>query len=237
MTTSASGRSGAPPVVTATGEDRTDAPRRSDRTRMRREEIVRAARDVFSTKGFRNGSLADIAERVGITHQGVLHHFGSKEQLLVEVLHDRDVSGRAADADAQHPRGVDFLHHILNTVVSNTTRTGIVQAYTVLSAESVTENHPAQEWFRDRFAVLRTDLADALDDACDAGTPVSRAELERGAAVLVAVMDGLQVQWLLDPNAVDMPATVRATIDALLLSWGGTPLPADPVHRGAGQAT
>ncbi|OLR92328.1 hypothetical protein BJP25_23440 [Actinokineospora bangkokensis] len=191
---------------------------------MRREEIVHAAREVFSAKGFRNGSLSDIAERVGITHQGVLHHFGTKEQLLVEVLRDRDTTGRAALADASNPRGARFLHHVLNTVTTNTRRTGIVQAYTVLSAESVTEGHPAQPWFRTRFTTLRQDLAEALGEACDAAEPVAREELERGAAVLVAVMDGLQVQWLLDPGAIDMTAAVRMTIDALLTSWGGRPL-------------
>ena len=44
----------------------------------------------------------------------------------------------------------------------------------------------------------------------------------------VAVMDGLQVQWLLDPAAVDMPRTVRAMIDALLAGWGRPPLSGVP---------
>lgn len=32
---------------------------------------------------------------------------------------------------------------------------------------------------------------------------------ERAAPLLVAVMDGLQYQWLLDPGAVDMPGAFR----------------------------
>ncbi len=38
---------------------------------------------------------------------------------------------------------------------------------------------------------------------------------EAAAPLLVAVMDGLQYQWLLDPEAVDMPAAFR-TFVALL---------------------
>jgi AcrR family transcriptional regulator len=199
-------------------------PRLSARALKRRREILQAAHEVFSTKGFRNGSLGDIADRVGITHQGILHYFGSKEQLLVEVLGDRDASGRLEFENAERPQGVDFLQHVLRTVAKNVARTGIVQAYTVLSAESVTEEHPAQDWFRDRFAVLRAELAEALRQACGPDHPVPAEQLDRGASALIAVMDGLQVQWLLDPDAVDMPAVVRMTLDALLRSWGCPPL-------------
>jgi len=203
------------------------SPRRpSARALRRRDEILAAAHDVFTAKGFRSGSLGDIADRVGITHQGILHYFGSKEQLLVEVLRDRDTSGRRELEDATRPEGVDFLLHVLNTVTENVSRTGIVQAYTVLSAESVTDGHPAQEWFRGRFAELRDELAEALRVVCEPGTDVPAAELRRGASALIAVMDGLQVQWLLDPGAVDMPAVLRLTMDALLTSWGRPPLPA-----------
>jgi AcrR family transcriptional regulator len=201
-----------------------DVPRLSARALKRRGEILKAAHEVFTTKGFRNGSLSDIADRVGITHQGILHYFGSKEQLLVEVLRDRDTSGRQEFERAERPEGVDFLQHVLRTVEKNVARTGIVQAYTVLSAESVTDEHPAQGWFRDRFGDLRADLTEALRVASGPGTPVPRERLEQGASALIAVMDGLQVQWLLDPDAVDMPGIVRMTLNALLTSWGRPPL-------------
>ena len=201
-----------------------EVPRLSARALKRRGEILQAAHEVFTTKGFRNGSLGDIADRVGITHQGILHYFGSKEQLLVEVLRDRDAAGRHEFETAERPEGLDFLQHVLRTVEKNVSRTGIVQAYTVLSAESVTEGHPAQTWFRDRFTGLRADLTEALRIACGPGTPVSDDQLDRAASALIAVMDGLQVQWLLDPDAVDMPAVVAMTLNALLVSWGRPPL-------------
>jgi AcrR family transcriptional regulator len=211
------------PEVTTDAPERS-VPRLSDRARKRRGEILQAAHEVFTNKGFRNGSLGDIADRVGITHQGILHYFGSKEQLLVEVLSQRDATGRLEFGEAEAPQGVDFLQHVLRTVEKNVSRTGIVQAYTVLSAESVTEEHPAQGWFRDRFDELRTDLTGALRAACGPGEPPSDEQLDRGASALIAVMDGLQVQWLLNPAAVDMPGIVRMTLDALLASWGRPPL-------------
>src|SRR5690242_21713783 len=102
------------PEVATDAPDR-GVPRLSDRARKRRGEILQAAHEVFTSKGFRNGSLGDIADRVGITHQGILHYFGSKEQLLVEVLRDRDATGRLEFENAEKSQGVDCLQHVLRT--------------------------------------------------------------------------------------------------------------------------
>ena len=60
------------------------------RSEERRAEIVRAALEVIAERGYRGASLAAVAEKVGLTQQGLLHHFPTKEALLVAVLEERD---------------------------------------------------------------------------------------------------------------------------------------------------
>ena len=67
-------------------------PRARPETLVKRAEILRAATATFGAKGYNNGPLTEIADQVGMTHAGILHHFGSKDQLLVEVLKFRDTS-------------------------------------------------------------------------------------------------------------------------------------------------
>ena len=43
----------------------------------RRARILDAAVELFAVQGFGLSSLPMLAERVGITHAGTLHHFGS----------------------------------------------------------------------------------------------------------------------------------------------------------------
>ena len=45
---------------------------------------------VFGQRGYNKGALVEVAEQAGMTHAGVLHHFGSKEALLVAMLQYRD---------------------------------------------------------------------------------------------------------------------------------------------------
>ncbi|WP_231496042.1 TetR/AcrR family transcriptional regulator [Cellulomonas sp. HZM] len=182
-------------------------------TAERRAEILRAAANTFGSKGYKNGSLTDVAEQVGITHAGVLHHFGTKEQLLIEVLEYRDKED-VRDLEGQHiPGGQELFAHLVRTARMNVDRRGIVQGYSVLTGESVTENHPARAWVTERFEVLRGEIADAIDDISGGRVPHQDAVL--AASAIIGVMDGLQVQWLLD-ETVDLPESTTFAIEAIL---------------------
>jgi AcrR family transcriptional regulator len=183
------------------------------RTAERREEILRAAMTVFGDRGFRNGSLAEIAELAGMTHAGVLHHFGSKDGLLLALLEYRDESG-VADLDGGTPQGAAFLEHLVSTVARNEGRPGIVQTYAVLSGEAVTDDHPGRGYFRGRYEGLRGMVERALADA--AGVPADRDDVRDGAAAIIAAMDGLQVQWLLSDGKVGMTGPVQLVIESVL---------------------
>lgn len=200
----------------ATRKSRVHGPRPA--TALRREEILRAAMETFGARGYYNGSLTEVAERVGMTHAGVLHHFGSKDRLLLEVLEYRDRSDVEHLEGRQPPGGLNLFHHLVKTARLNAQRPGIVQTYAVLSAEAVTEAHPGQDWFRDRYTELRRMVTEALAEVCADDDPPDPADLSAAAASVLAVMDGLQIQWLLDPEAVDLAQATAFAIDAILAS-------------------
>ena len=185
-------------------------------TAERRDEILRAAMETFAARGYHQGSLAEVTERVGMTHAGVLHHFGSKDRLLLEVLEYRDRSDVEGLAGRHMPGGLDLFRHLVRTARLNAERPGIVQTFAVLSAEAVTDDHPAQAWFRERYASLRGLVTEALTQLCAPDDPPHPADLDAAAASVIAVMDGLQVQWLLDPDAVDLAQATAFAIDAIL---------------------
>ncbi len=218
-----------------------------EETLRRREEILKAAMATFGSKGYHNGPLTEIAEQVDMTHAGILHHFGSKDHLLLEVLRYRDESD-VAGLDGQHiPGGIDMFRHLVRTAFLNAQRAGIVQAYAVLSAESVTDAHPAREFFEVRYRTLRREAVEAFEALCAERGVTVPTTVRHAAASILAVMDGLQVQWLLDPTQVDLgeasefaiEAIVSAVLDPRPSPLGGrAPAPAehgdpDPAPTGA----
>ncbi|MBM4322328.1 MAG: TetR/AcrR family transcriptional regulator [Deltaproteobacteria bacterium] len=51
-----------------------------------REEIIKAATDLFYEKGFEKASLRDIAHKVGLTQAAIYYHFRNKEEILYTII-------------------------------------------------------------------------------------------------------------------------------------------------------
>lgn len=196
-------------------------------TLVRRKEIIKVAAEVFGAKGYAGGTLGEIAEHVGMTHAGILHHFGSKDQLLLEVLDYRDETD-VEDLEERHiPGGSELFRHLIRTAAKNAERAGIVQSFVVLSAESVTDDHPAREFFTSRYEILRGDIEHAFVLMCQERGITAPDIVNDAAAAILAVMDGLQVQWLLARDGVDLARATEVAIDAIVAAVVGTPHPLD----------
>ena len=184
------------------------------RGKRRRQAIVDEALEVFSRTGFHGGSLREIAKRVGVTPAGLLHHFADKEELFAEVLHQRDEKVRQAAGDpAEHT----LVEQARRVVAHNRTSRGLTSLYAIISAEATDPEHPSHADFvaryRDRAAeaevILRRGQADGE----------VRADIDpaRAARLISAVMDGIQLQWLLD-ETVDMVALFDEFVGGYLVA-------------------
>jgi AcrR family transcriptional regulator len=181
-------------------------PRRTqaERTQQRKEQLIRAATRFFGQNGYRGTRLADIAEAAGITEPGLLHHFPTKANLLMEVLAERDRADRERFDPAARDNGASALASFQELTQHNETAPGLVQLFTVLVAESIDAQHPAHEFFRQRYQTLRAQNVALLREAQARGEVRADVAAEDLAVMLFAMMDGLQVQWLYEPEEIDM---------------------------------
>ena len=60
--------------------------RTTARGRARRDQLLDVALELFAAKGYRGASLSEIAEKVGLSEAGLLHHFPTKVALLEATL-------------------------------------------------------------------------------------------------------------------------------------------------------
>ncbi|HKT05263.1 MAG TPA: TetR/AcrR family transcriptional regulator [Rugosimonospora sp.] len=176
------------------------------KTAKRRQEILRTAIEVFAEYGYHGSSLREIAARVGLSETGLTHHFGGKAALLAAVI---------AERDAEDSLRWSTIASLRDLAAKNAERPGIVALFTLLSAEGTAPAHPAHEFFTGRYATVRQSLAARIRAAQEEGGIRADVDPSVVAQLLVAVMDGLQVQWLYD-RAVDMPAALDALLHTLL---------------------
>ena len=148
--------------------------------------------------------MADIAKAANLTEPGLLHHFPSKTHLLMAVLAERDrVDRERFDPSLLGEKG-DLLSSFQKLVEYNETVPGLVQLFTVLVAESVQEQHPAHGFFMRRYQNEREQDIEILSQGQARGEIRSDIPAEDLTIMLYAMMDGLQIQWLFEPEKIDM---------------------------------
>src|SRR5689334_2818127 len=129
------------------------------KTEARRAEILRTALDSFAERGFQGSSLREIADAVGLSAAGILHHFSTKEALLAAVLAEKDAVS-VAHFDNAHGLGV--LDALRGVVAENLAQPGLIRLFTTLSAEAINEEHPAHQYFQLRYVGARELIAGEL---------------------------------------------------------------------------
>lgn len=176
--------------------------------RATRDAIIDAAMRAFATRGYRGTSIDSVAAEVGVSRQGVLHHYPSKVALLIAVLERRDEldGARAAQAIEQHGGSV------LETLQALMRRTPEDQAlgrlFTILSAESTDPDHPAHDYFVARYDRARTLTTEWMAAEQAAGRLPAEVAPDRLASLILAILDGLQLQNHLAVGSVDFDATL-----------------------------
>jgi len=175
-----------------------------------REAVLDAAMDLFGRRGYRGCSLAQIAERAGIGQSGLLHHFGSKEQLLQEVLYEHyPLSASRTDIQAIAAGRTTFPAEIRRVTQANLQNPTLVRFFSVMAGESLTDGHPVQEFFATRNARLRETFGAAVASGMGLAGEAGRERISLIVATTFATMDGLQMQWLREPEVVDLTAGVE----------------------------
>lgn len=200
------------------GASRRRRHRGTDRGDSRREELVHVASELFAENGYRDTSIAEIAARVGVTQQALLYYFGSKQALLDAVIDDRDGAAVAFAEELSAIGGVDAIRALPAAARRNVADPNLVRLFAVLVAENLPHDAVAHDHFVARYRRLRRIVADLIADGQRDGVFDARIDPALKAAEVVAVIDGLNTQWLLDPDDVDIVTVTEQFAEGLIAS-------------------
>ena len=169
----------------------------------RREQLLKAARDLFYKKGYRETTTEEIARRARLTKGALYYHFKNKEDLLYELI-----------VDISHQRR-ERLRRLVSDNVSPAKALGVILA-------------DEDEWFRhnwnyhidiwlqamklprirklmNRQLELFTDIFIEKINPCY-GTKKQRREL---ALLTLSLFHGLYIRKILGPGLVDISAQTK----------------------------
>jgi AcrR family transcriptional regulator len=167
----------------------------------RRQQILDSAIALFAQRGVDRASLRTVGEAIGVSHAALRHYFSSRDELLVEAYREHEARA-ASETPATDESAVGL---IVQAAERNRSIPGLVELYATLTTDALEEHHAVtREFVRDRFRALRQDLAARVELGQRAGRIAPDIDPLDAAALVIAASDGLQIQWLLDPGAVDV---------------------------------
>jgi hypothetical protein len=108
------------------------------------------------------------------------------------------------------------------TVADNKRNRGIIELFLTLTAESTNSAHPAHDFIKNRYNRVVDSAARQLREARDEGQTraMEDTEIEWQIRTLYSMMDGIQLQWLIDPELDSVPIFTHA-LNAILRDWTG----------------
>ncbi|MGV0804712.1 TetR/AcrR family transcriptional regulator [Mycolicibacterium setense] len=184
----------------------------------RRDELLRAAVELFATGGTRGTTLDAIAKQIGVSKAAIIHHFSTKEDLLREVGAISDVLSASAILSEEPSTGMEQLRSLrswASVVASDPGLANLDRLGVVMAVEAFDPDYPAREDRMVRYQTFRKGLADIVE--CGQRDGTIRADANPGlvAAEVLAFMEGIGIQWHLDPVEVDIVGAYEGYFDRL----------------------
>ena len=212
------------PRARRTRAPRARSPRQLADSARNRAEIVDAAVQVFGERGYAATTLDAVAQRVGLTRPGVLHHFLSKDALFAAVITAQEQWAR--DRFRQQPLPSDGgssslrdLHHFVGRDADTRVRLQLVQ---FLQTEAVSGHPAARAFAEERLRRIRQQITAQLEHARAAGELRPGVDIAATTTLLTAAVNGLQAQLLLD-QSIDTAAAIEQLLCLVLVEpQGGT---------------
>lgn len=179
---------------------------KSERFRL---EVLEVGLRIVSEAGFDATTLQQVAKGVGRTKANIVHHFGSMDNLMLEIVKHRDAANRRAFPTKE---GAEF-DALLELVAHNATVPGLIGLFSVVSALASTDVDESRRrvYFTELYERNRQVWTQRIECGQAAGAIRADADPHTVAILILATLDGLQTQWLLD-NSIDMIEPLRLLI-------------------------
>ena len=192
----------------------------------RRSEILGAATRVFARKGYHATRVADIAREAGVAQGTVYLYFGSRDQILIAAFgaFAEGMSAGVGEASGADGPALDRLRSVVRAVLSSMETEPELSKVMVdfwsagaFGAKGLGEG-PAID-LGGVYAEYRGIFGRLLGEAREEGSV--RGDLPGDApAVIVGAIEGVLLQWLVDPGARSPVEMSEPILDVLLGGLG-----------------
>ena len=191
----------------------------------KRAEIARAAIEVFARKGFEKSTISEIAVKAGIGKGTFYEYFRSKEEILIQVTRelfagfDQAIGNDLMAITDPRKRLIVLIQESMSLMMpmsaENNILTVFVEIWLLNMRGELIELKNLFNGFLNQYRHL---CAGIIQEGQDHGQFRADMDPELSAYYLIASLDGLGVHFMMNPDAMDIPARLDEFIEQFLRS-------------------
>ena len=193
-----------------------------------RQTIIDVTTRLFASRGYAGTSLDLIAKEAKTSKSSIFWHFENKEDLLFTVV-DKAMSdwemeaGNLILAEPDPPSQLERLIDEYRNLAMN--RPDTLRLLLGLLLETADANENVKKRFRQMYRGYRNSIRLVLEEGLRAGYFSRRVPPEHLSSMVLALFDGLFIQWFLDPDTVPEPlfASLKQSVFALVMPGTASP--------------
>ena len=176
-----------------------------DRLAKRRREILAAAQNIFDAHGYALTTMEAVAAEAGISKGSVYNYFENKHALFVQVFSQAIAGGEAAtDLLLRQPlsagRKLDGLLDDWFARLGHYKRIGALVLEFWATAARQQRDGDMASWFGQMYSRWREQITRIISQGVEAGEFRNDVDASVAAALILAVIDGITVQSIMDIN-------------------------------------
>lgn len=163
-----------------------------------RHQIRAAALDVFAARGVKGTGLAHVADAMGIGRSSLYHYYSDKTALVSDIAGDL----LAQEAEMFHAAATDSgsVSARLNTLISRLAK--VLDEWAAVGPAVLDLRSVTSAQFRRFYRRIRRDLAALIAEGQQAGQFGTRLSPDNASSLVIAIVDGLLLQYMADRRAV-----------------------------------
>lgn len=173
-----------------------------------RSAIVRAAIAVYDHRAFHEVTLETIAERAGLDLAAVLVHFPTLDELVSVTI--QTWNGQRMGPLMPLAKQFGTAAFLRAVVLANIQDPGLMRLIVAVVNIASMPDHPAAPELQRQWVQFHAMVQRALVQDVAAGREPSTMDPARGAEQLIALYEGLQIQWMMRAHMDVLGAYDRA---------------------------
>jgi TetR/AcrR family fatty acid metabolism transcriptional regulator len=182
----------------------------------RRRQIIDTAIRIIARDGLNQASLANIAQEAGISKGVISYYFNSKDdlidQIVISIMEEMKdyIRERVERLDPAPEKLRRYVSSFFEFAQSNSEKySAFIELWTTISTKDMVNPFGSLS-----YEQCRAYIGKILNDGKKSGE-FGSVDIKLTATVLQGLVDGVIIQWLLDPELVDLEACQAKVLELI----------------------